>query len=260
MIETVEVLFTPADFEALSGQDLSESGCVVFDILRATSSILTALGNGASAVIPVADIPEALAVRQQRPDVLLAGERNGVRIRAAQTGGVNFDLGNSPREYVADRVAGRAIVSTTTNGTRALRACAGAREILVGALLNLRATAARVEELEPRRLIVVCSGTFEQTAFEDVLAAGALVELLAPRLSNARWSDAVLIAARIYRDHAGDLAAALRLARNGRQLLSIPDLRDDVDFCARLDTIPRPAALFPDGQIKFLPDRKALGS
>src|SRR2546425_5274821 len=106
MITTLEVLLSPAEFAVLRDRDLSQTVCVVLDILRATSSMVTALANGAEAIIPVAEISEALAIRQQRPEVLLAGEREGVRITAARSGGVEFDLGNSPREYTTGKVQG----------------------------------------------------------------------------------------------------------------------------------------------------------
>src|SRR6266508_6551746 len=110
----IEVLFTPAEFRALPQRDLANTVCVVFDILRATSTIVTALANGAAAFIPVEEISEALTRRRQRPDALLAGERDGLRIGAALTGGVEFDLGNSPREFTREKVAGKTIIATTT--------------------------------------------------------------------------------------------------------------------------------------------------
>src|SRR5436853_2443392 len=127
-----DVLFSPAEFNALPQRDLSHTVCVVFDILRATTSMVTALGNGAREILPVSEISQALALRDQHPRALLAGERDGLRIRAAQTGSIDFDLGNSPREFTADVVRDRSIIMTTTNGTRALNACAGARQILIG--------------------------------------------------------------------------------------------------------------------------------
>src|ERR1043165_3076032 len=116
---TIEVLFTPAEFETLRTRDLSETTCVVFDVLRATSSMVTALANGAEAIMPVEEISEALAIKADDPSVLLAGERHGVRIEGTLSGGVRFDFGNSPREFTADKVRGKRIVTTTTNGTRA---------------------------------------------------------------------------------------------------------------------------------------------
>src|SRR5258706_9742252 len=104
----LKVKLSPAEFTTLSQRDLSQTVCVVFDILRATTSMITALANGAEAIIPVAEISEALALRQKNPSLLLAGERNGLRIRAELTGGIDFDFGNSPREFTADRVARRA--------------------------------------------------------------------------------------------------------------------------------------------------------
>src|SRR5215469_18620302 len=122
-MKTLEVLFTPADFAALKKRKLDHTLCVVFDIFRASSTMITALANGAAAIIPVGEIPEALAIKRDKPDVLLAGERDGVRIRAKLTGGIDFNLGNSPREFTPEIVASRTIVTTTTNGTRALRSC-----------------------------------------------------------------------------------------------------------------------------------------
>src|SRR5882757_1875771 len=119
----IETILTPAELPALAHRDLSGTACVVFDILRATSTFVTALHHGAEGIIPVSEISEALTIRQKQPDVLLGGEREGIKIRAA---GIDFDFGNSPREYTKGKVGGKIIVSTTTNGTRAFRACVGA--------------------------------------------------------------------------------------------------------------------------------------
>src|SRR5258705_11586116 len=107
MSTSLEVLFAPAEFAALEALDLSGAVCVVFDVLRATSSMVTALANGASAVVPVAEIPEALSIRERDPRILLAGERDGLRIQSDLTGGVPFDLGNSPREVTREKVNGK---------------------------------------------------------------------------------------------------------------------------------------------------------
>ena len=245
MDSALDVIFTPAEVAALAQRDLSATACVVFDVLRATSSIVTALAHGAKAVMPVADISEALAVRRARPEVLLAGERDGVRIGAAVSGGVEFELGNSPREFVAERVQGRTLVMTTTNGTRALRACAGAHRVWAGAFLNLSALVRRVAQVRPARLLLVGSGTGEEAALEDTLAAGALVEALDGVFPAERVSDAALMARELYRQFAGNLAGALALSRNGRRLLARPELRADVAFCAQrdqFDLVPELAA------------------
>ena len=130
--------------------------------------MVSALAHGATAVIPVGEISEALALRRSDPTLLLAGERDGLRISGALAGGTEFDLGNSPREFSTDRVQGRQIAMTTTNGTRALRAASGARNVLIGSFLNLTETSKFIEKLAPAELILVCSGTYEGSAYEDV--------------------------------------------------------------------------------------------
>jgi 2-phosphosulfolactate phosphatase len=243
MESNLEVLFTPAEFSALRPGDLTDAVCVVFDVLRATSSMMTALANGASRIYPVRSIADALTLRQAHPAALLAGERNGVRILAAQTGLADFDLGNSPREFTAERVSRRKIIMTTTNGTRALEACVGARHILPGAFLNLAALADRIRAIAAERLLIVCAGTFEEAAYEDTLAAGALCDLVWTRFSHAPIADSALIARDIYRQAKGDLVAAVQPARNARRLLASPELRDDVAFCLRRDWLDRTAEL-----------------
>ena len=260
----IEVILTPAELPALKQRALSNAACVVFDVLRATSTFVTALQNGARAIVPVSEIPEALARRQQQPDLLLAGERDGVRIRAAQSGGIDFDLGNSPREYTPEKVRGQTIVSTTTNGTRALRAGAGAKTVLAASFLNLGATADVLQRLSPAQIVLVCAGTRENTALEDVLAAGALCEMLDTSLSPPgrgegvrrtgegflQLSDSAEIARRTYVQAKSDLAATVSTSENARRLLAIAELRDDVAFCLQHDLFPLVAGLEADGAIR----------
>ncbi len=250
MSTTLEVLFAPAEYAVLPHRHLSETVCVVFDILRATSTMMTALANGAREIRPVAEIQEALAFRQQNPDVLLAGERNGVRILASQTGACDFDLGNSPLEFAAEKVRGKTIVMTTTNGTRALRACASAQTVLIGTLLGLRAIARWIEREPPRNLLLVCSGTIEQASYEDTLGAGALCDLIWPAYAQGTIFDSAQIARQIYSAAQGDLLKAMQHARNGRRLLALAELRNDVSYCAQRDTISFVAGLGKDGGVR----------
>jgi len=234
---TLELLLTPAEFAMLKQRDLSQTVCVVFDVLRATSSMMTALSNGAESVIPVSEIPEALAFREKNPGVLLAGERDGLRIRAAQSGGVDFDLGNSPREFTPGKVRGKTIVMTTSNGTLALQACSGARKILIGSFLNLRPVADWIIEQQPPHLILVCSGTGEQAALEDTLAAGALCEKIWVHYAGEVMADSAEIARRLYPLLQMDLLGAMNYSQNGRRLLANAALRKDVAFCLQRETL-----------------------
>jgi 2-phosphosulfolactate phosphatase len=245
----VEVLFTPAEFEALPKRDLRGTVCVVFDVLRATSSIITALANGATAVYPVATIPEALALKTRQPSILLAGERDGFRITAKLTGSIDFDLGNSPREFLS--LSGKAIAMTTTNGTRALNACRGAREILAGSFLNLARVAEHIQLAHPASLLLVCSGTHEEASYEDLLGAGALADALWSQFNVA--ADSAHIARNCYLAARHDLLGAMQHARNARRLLSVPELKADVAFCLQRDVSGILAHLDRDGQVVTLP-------
>ena len=248
----IEILFTPAEFAVLPGRDLSDTTCVVFDVLRATSTMLTALGNGAAGIVPVVEIEEALAWRARQPDILLAGEREGLRIRAAQAGSVDFDLGNSPREFTREKVASRTIAMTTTNGTRALRACAHAQTVLLGSFPNLRAVASWIERRRPRNLILICSGTGEQAAYEDTLATGALGVLLEPMFTAAQKADSIHLARQTFRTAQNNLRKAMEFSSNGRRLLANPGLAPDVEICLRRDTLDFNAALMADGFVRMV--------
>lgn len=246
----LEALFTPADFGNLAQKDLSDTFCIVFDVLRATSTMVTALWNGARAIAPVEEIDEALAFRNQQPGVLLGGEREGVRIGPNLAGGITFDLGNSPREFRSEVVQGKTIVMTTTNGTRALKACANARATLAVSFLNLGATAEAIHQSNPARLLLVCSGTLDQSAYEDVLGAGALCDLVWSHYHKGLVSDAALMARQLFLQSQANLASAVSQSRNARRLLSNPELRDDVAFCLQRDLFPLVALLGKDGLVR----------
>ncbi|MDB6038233.1 MAG: comB [Verrucomicrobiales bacterium] len=249
-MNTLKVLFVPAEFEALTPADLTEATCVVFDVLRATSTMVAALNNGALGIVPVATIEAAVRLHELDRDVLLAGERHGIRIRAAQTGGIDFAFGNSPREFTADKVARKTIVTTTTNGTRALRACLGAENVFAASFANLNATAARIRDLRPDQLLLVCSGTGSEVSFEDALCAGALADLLWNDTFASDHADSAHIARSVYRKHQNDLEGAMQHASNARRLLALPDLAADVDFCLDRDTADFAAVLGSDGTVR----------
>jgi 2-phosphosulfolactate phosphatase len=247
----LDVLLTPAELLPLRNRDLSQTACVVFDVLRATSAMVTALANGAEAILPVEEISEALAVKAKDPKVLLAGERHGVRIEGKISGGVRFDFGNSPREFTPDKVRGQRIVTTTTNGTRALRACAKAKLTLVSSFLNLQATVDILKKRRAKDMLLVCGGTFEECACEDVLAAGALfAELHSSFNVDDDVTDSAMLARLAWYREEKQLLSALKQSRNGRRLLQKPDLRKDVPFCAQRDIFPFAVQMDKDGWIR----------
>lgn len=215
----IDAALTPADIACLPTRDLGGTTCVVFDILRATSSMVTALAHGAAEIHPVKTIEEALELRKQLPDAVLGGERHGERIDG-------FDLGNNPFEYTV--LSGRRIISTTTNGTVALRACERAQRVLVGALLNLAAVRDEIVRARPAQVLLVCAGTFETFALEDAIAAG----LLAMEFETADLTDAAQAAVAAARHFPTPLDGLLA-ARNGRALLA-RGWRDQIEWCAQL--------------------------
>lgn len=161
--------------EALAGGTV-----VVIDVLRASTVIVHALAAGAREVIPCLEIEDArqVAARLPKGQAILGGERGGLPIEG-------FDLGNSPSEYTAERVAGKTVVFTTTNGTRAMQQCRQARRVLIGALVNASAIVEAVAAEDQVHLM--CAGTRGEITREDVLVAG----LLADRLLTTSPSSAM---------------------------------------------------------------------
>lgn len=222
---------------------------VVIDVLRASTTMITALASGAAAVWPVADVDEARALaRRLGPRAILGGERGGVMIEG-------FALGNSPTEYVRDRIGGHDVVITTTNGTAALAACAAAAETLVGAIVNRRAVAAAVRTLAAARGLhhahLVCAGTDGIVTAEDVLAAGAILDAAAadPGAAADTLDAAAARALAAFRQvvaaapgstletAAAALVAAFRTSPGGANLVEL-GMASDLPVCARLDAVP----------------------
>lgn len=230
-MKSLDVSLTPAEFTLLKQQDLSKTTCIVFDILRATSSMMSALANGASGILPVSEISEAMIIKSKMPEALLAGERHGLKIQKEQTGSIDFDFGNSPREFTREKVTGRKIVMTTTNGTRALNAVAGAQTVLIGSFLNLQSLVEWIVKNQPPHLLLVCAGTFDQPAFEDIAAAGAVAHAVKNQFAAEEISDAARIAMQCFQDISGNLMEGMKFSLNARRLLKNPDLADDVAFC-----------------------------
>jgi 2-phosphosulfolactate phosphatase len=228
MVQNVFVHWLPTMF---APEDLRGGVAVVIDVLRASTTMAQALFAGANAVIPCGEVSEAQERAANLPSgsYLLGGERGGVLIPG-------FDLGNSPEEYTPERVADRTIVFSTTNGTRALKQCREAEQILVGCFANLDAVAKAVGKTGlPAHL--VCAGTDGKLSAEDVLCAGALVadlQMLRGRkiLSD---NDANRMAFELYLSHAHPDAAfleALRQSAGGRNLIEL-GYDSDIEWAAK---------------------------
>ncbi len=232
----VHALPTLVEPEEMAGKTV-----VVIDVLRASTTIVHALEAGAREVIPCLEVEDAreMAARMPQNDVLLGGERKGLPIEG-------FDLGNSPLEYTADRVNGRSVVFTTTNGTRAMERCRLASRVLIGAFVNAGAVCRELAGSEQIHLL--CAGTRGQIGYDDVLLAGLLVERLRRRGDTTYDLNAQAVTARETWLAAFALPLALgaeplepqRLARHlcktagGRNLVAI-GREDDILTAAELD-------------------------
>ncbi len=245
----VSVIFSPHEIDRLPERDLTQTTCVVFDVLRATSTMLAAFDAGVTAIKPVAEISEALAEKAANPAVLLAGERNGIRIGGKLTGGVEFDFGNSPREMVDGKVRGQTLVSTTTNGTRAIRSCAKAGQVAIASFANLTATANWIETLNLENLVLVCSGTGDDSCLEDTSGAGALVHKLINCSISVYMADSAIMALHVYRQVADALCEKVGEAKNAKRLLGMPSLVEDVAWCLKADRFSIVPRLDTDGYL-----------
>lgn len=207
MAQPIRTYFLPA---LMRPHELAGGTAVVADILRATTCIVQALAHGANEIFPVLEVAEARALAAGIPNCLLVGERQGQRIEG-------FDLGNSPSEFGSSVVAGRSLVMTTTNGTRALHACQSADRVWIGAFLNLTSLLEQLQQTT-QPLHLICAGTDGQITREDVLFTGALVSRLRER-DASRWlpDDASRIAETAW--HAAHPATPTDLAREFQQTL-----------------------------------------
>ena len=222
----LDVVFTPGE---LGGGGVGQRTVVVIDVLRATSTILEALVNGARDVLPVESVEQAVRKAQEigRDQVILCGERDVERISG-------FELGNSPLEFVAGKVGGKTLVMTTTNGTRAiLLGSAGAR-CLLASFLNARATADALRNADDD-VLLLCAGREGRFALEDAICAGLIARHVRratgrPVETNDGARAAMLMAGRFGRS----LAAVLPRTAAGRRMVSL-GRQDEIDFCAAVD-------------------------
>jgi 2-phosphosulfolactate phosphatase len=220
----VDVAVTP---DGLDRAAVATSRVLVIDVLRAATCIVTALANGCAGIVPVATPEDARLRIAELAGALVAGERRGEPLEG-------FDLGNSPLEFTRERIGGRLVIMTTSNGTRALLAARGATAIGVAAFVNLGAAAAWALGGH-RDVLLLCSGERGARSLEDSVCAGLLAErLLAgePAVHATPAAEEVVELAGPYRKDVARLAQdsswARRLTARGRA--------PDVAACLTLDT------------------------
>jgi 2-phosphosulfolactate phosphatase len=245
----LDVLF---GVQQLTPQDVQGRVVAMIDVLRASTTIAVALANGAKTIIPMESSDDAVTRSKQfeRANVLLAGERRMLKLDG-------FDLGNSPLEHTRGAVAGKTVLLSTTNGTKALLAVQGARDVVVASYVNLTAVCAmlRTALRGGADVTIVCAGQDRQFALEDTACAGRYVSHVSKRLTSVDVNDAALAASLIDRKYGDNLMRLFNTAAHGRALAAA-GFEEDLTACAAVDSYPV-IPIYQDRQItKLGPERE----
>jgi 2-phosphosulfolactate phosphatase len=218
----IDVCFSPALYPAYHNP---ESIVVVVDVFRATTTMATAFHNGVRSIRPVATVDEALRYKEE--GWLVGAERNVKRCGFA-------DFGNSPFDYTPEKVRGKDVVFTTTNGTKAITIARKAFRVVTGAFINLQAVAAYCTRHQ-RDVVVLAAGWEDKVNIEDTLFGGALTEVLTGTGHYQTASDAALIARDMWNEHKTGIASYIRQTDHFRRL-EANHLADSVDYCLTLNS------------------------
>lgn len=216
----IDVCFSPALYPAYHRPDAI---AVIVDVFRATTTITAAFENGAKSIRPVANIEEAKIYKTE--GWLVGAERNVRKCEFA-------DFGNSPFDYTPDKVAGKDLIFTTTNGTKAINCARDANDIVTGAFVNLQAVADFCRS-KNRDVIVLCSGWEDKINYEDTLFGGALAEVLIT-YGYKLAGDAANMALSLWKDAKNDLRKYLEQSEHIDRLKT-NDLEDNIAYCLTLN-------------------------
>ena len=228
---------------ALSEKQYFQKTVIVVDILRATTTMLTALENGATQVIPVREPQEAMAFISQlgRKDSLLAGESGGLKING-------FDLGNSPLEFEHKVVKGKNVVMCTTNGTGAIHAARAARRVMIGCLRN-RTAVARAAITAGNDIILLCAGTKSEASMDDMVAVGGIYRALQGCAQTPVACNDFLRVCGVVYDLWAKGSDELAQSTHYQTLVSL-GFQADIDFCLMQDQSDY-APLYDNGSLRL---------
>jgi 2-phosphosulfolactate phosphatase len=224
---------------------LEDKLVIVIDVLRATSTMVTALANGCQSIIPVLSPEDAIEMRLTLPGSLLGGERLALLIEG-------FDLGNSPFDYVPEKVGGKKVIITTTNGTRAIRDASAAPKIWMASFLNMQSVVLAVlRQFEKsdklQGIVVFCAGTEERFDLPDTLCAGMLIDGLGKNVTLNDLGEAALM---LYRSSENSIVDKIRDSVHGKKLISLGFERD-VIYCSTPNILPI-IPVFEEGEIVWM--------
>lgn len=237
----INVLFTPLGVDDLYFKDKTT---VVIDVLRASSTIVTALNNGAKEIVPVAGIESAIKLSGGMfgGHTLLCGERNTKKIDG-------FALGNSPYEFTREIVSNKTIVLYTTNGTKALVKAKFSENLFIGSFLNLNFLINHLLNLN-NSLEIVCAGNNNHFSFEDALCAGFICDKILQKDKDAVLTDSAKAAVTLKKKYNQNILEALLESDHGKILIE-NGFQKDIEYCAQssvIDLIP----FYNNGSVKIL--------
>jgi 2-phosphosulfolactate phosphatase len=212
-----------AVYNEIFERDTRDRTVVVLDILRATSTMITAVNNGAIKVIPVVEVDDAVAMMRtlDRKEALIAGERNALPLPG-------FDMGNSPLEFTQDKVRGKTVVISTTNGTSALQAVKNASRVLIGALINKTAVARAIQN-RGEDVCIVCAGTGGKFSADDIYGAGAIISALQELGVAVECNDLGYVSELLYNSDRGRLGL-ISNSHHYKLLLEL-GMQEDIEYC-----------------------------
>lgn len=195
---------------------------IVIDVFRASSAIITGLAHGVDHFLAVTN-PEEARQYQQQKGYLAAGERGGEQLPG-------FDLGNSPFDYRLEKVKGKSVVITTSNGTRAIVAAQGAKALFTASFLNI-STMLEYLNRQPEDVLLLCSGWHGALSMEDTLLAGALLQGMTDFTGQ---SDEHYLAGYLYKQNQDNLLEFLKGGAHAQRLIKL-GFEKDVIFCVQKD-------------------------
>ncbi len=221
---------------SFSEQDVRSKTVVVIDVLRACSTIQTALENGSNGIIPLAEKDDAGRYTRflDASGVLLCGEKKGKKVEG-------YQLGNSPLEYDRQTIENKTILFKTTNGTRAITRSSNAREILIGSFLNLTAVIDALKEFGRSDVLLICSGWNSRLSIEDMLCAGAIIYRLFDAKLPDDATDGVKVSFGLYEKFGNDARGLIESSNHAVRLREI-GFGEDVVYCSEIDlfsSVPR---------------------
>ena len=218
-MKTIDVCLSP---DLMHLYDVRDKTVVIIDILRATSCMTTAFAHGIDSITPFAKLEDCVAMKAK--GYFTAGERDGKKVDG-------FDLGNSPFEYMEEKLKGKKIAFTTTNGTQAIAKAIGARKIIIGSFLNLSAITSHLLESN-NKVLLVCAGWKGKVNLEDTLFAGAIVDNVKDHIEPD--CDAPLAAQHLYSMAKDDMVGFLANASHVKRLAKL-NIYKDIEFCMTPD-------------------------